>query len=73
MKNNFLNIEGIQVLNKSIQKQINGGQSFDCHCGLIGSSGESHAHIFPAKSINDALSQLADICGGQGGTCSGLG
>ncbi|MDH7448216.1 hypothetical protein [Aquimarina sp. 2201CG14-23] len=35
MKNNFLNIEGVKILKKEIQKTVNGGYAVNgCDCGV---------------------------------------
>jgi len=72
MLQSILELQGIKKLEKKEQKIIHGGQSFDCHCGFVGGSGESHAYVFSASSINDALDHMSGVCEGQGATCHGI-
>lgn len=81
MKKNLLNLNGVQLLNKTSQKDIVGGRkeasisdahdSFTCYCGFVGGEWESSTFTVNADSIQDALWAAGLVCNGRGATCSG--
>ncbi len=74
----ILNLKGVKKLSKENQKNIKGGEEasqvlhdrYICYCGFVGGSGQDEIFTLYQDSIQDALTLAAEVCFGQGATCT---
>ncbi|WP_396144012.1 hypothetical protein [Flavobacterium sp.] len=73
MLKNILNLEGVSLLNKEEQKNVNGGRTNLGYCNarrwVINSSGTLVSQVMIMNSYANSVAYAASGSGGQGDVC----